>query len=91
MPPEETGDEWSRAMVAVPLLAASVDSMEKMVPSVRPSTSVAERVPVMGSPSSSPVPEVSLEMTAGSSTAVMVRSICCVVVPPASSVTVTVN
>ena len=36
-------------------------------------------------------PEVSPVMTAESSTAVIVRSICCVVVPPASSVTVTVN
>ena len=58
---------------------------------MRPSASVAERVPVMAEVSSSAEPEVSPEMAAGSSTAVMVRSICCVVVPPRSSVTVTVK
>ena len=77
--------------MAVPLLAASVDSIEKMVPSVRPSVSVAERVPVIAEVSSSAEPDVSPEITAESSTAVMVRSICCVVVPPRSSVMVTVK
>ena len=45
----------------------------------------------MAEVSSSAEPDLSPEMTAGSSTAVMVRSICCVVVPPRSSVTVTVK
>ena len=53
--------------------------------------SVAVRVPVMAATSSAAVPEVSPVIVAGSSTAVMVRSMAWVVVPPASSVTVTVN
>ena len=63
---------------------------EKTEPLVRPSASVALRVSVMVE-SSGPEPEVPEETTAGSSTAVMVRSMSCVVVPPASSVMVTVK
>ena len=47
-------------------------AMEKTVPSVRPSISVAARVPVIVV-SSAPEPEVSPVTTAESSTAVMVR------------------
>ena len=57
--------------------------------SVSPSGSVATRVPVMAAVSSAPEPEVPEEMTAGSSTALMVREMACVVVPPRSSVMVT--
>ena len=58
---------------------------------MRPSGSVAERVPVMAVVSSAPESEVSPVMTAESSTAVIVRSICWVVVPPRSSVMVMVK
>ena len=51
---------------------------------------MAARVPVMAV-SSAPEPEVSPVMTAESSTAVMVRAMACVVVPPRSSVMVTVK
>ena len=66
-------------------------AMEKTVPSVRPSGSVAERVPVMAEVSSAPSPMSSPVMEAGSSTALMVRAMAWVVVPPRSSVMVTVK
>ena len=75
-------------MDAVPLLG--LEETEKTEPSVSPSTSVAARVAEMVV-SSDPEPEVPEETTAESSTAVMVRSMACVVVPPKSSVMVTVK
>ena len=78
-------------MEAVPFVGVLPDSMEKTVLSVRPSGSLAARVPVMADESSAPLPEVSPEMVAGSSTAVIVREMVCVVLPPRSSVTVTVK
>ena len=77
-------------MEAEPLVGVLPDSMEKTVPSVRPSASVASRVPVMVV-SSAPEPEVSPVMEAASSTGVMVRAMAWVVVPPRSSVMVTVK
>ena len=77
-------------MEAVPLEGSLPVAMEKTEPSVSPSTSVAERVPVMVE-SSAPEPELPEETTAESSTAVMVRAMAWVVVPPASSVMVTVK
>ena len=77
-------------MEAVPLLGVLPVSIEKTEPSVRPSTSEAERVPVMVE-SSAPEPELPEETTAESSTALMVRLMACVVVPPRSSVMVTVK
>ena len=50
-------------MDAEPLLGASPDSIEKYVPSVRPSGSVAPRVPVM-SLFSEPEPVISPVMSA---------------------------
>ena len=58
--------------------------------SVRPSTSIADNVPVIVE-SSAPMPEVSPEITARSSTGVIVSEISWVVVPSWSSVTVTVK
>ena len=58
--------------------------------SVRPSGSVAERVAVMVE-SSAPEPELHEETTADSSSEVSVRLMACVVVPPKSSVMVTVK
>ena len=78
-------------MEAAPLAGVFSDSMEKTVPSVSPSTSVAARVPVIAPLFSSPVPEVSPVMTAGSSMAVMVKVMSWVVMPSQSSVTVTVK
>ena len=75
-------------MDAVPLLGS--EETEKTEPSVSPSTSVAERVPVIVE-SSAPEPELPEETTAESSTAVTVRLMACVVVPPKSSVMVTVK
>ena len=72
------------------MLGPLTDAMEKTEPSVRPSTSVEIRVPVMAL-SSAPEPEVSPVTTAESSTAVMVRAMDWVVVPPQSSVTVTMK
>ena len=77
-------------MEAVPLLGLLTDAMEKTVPSVRPSGSVAARVPLMAE-SSAPEPEVSPVTTAESSTAVMVSAMDWVVVPPRSSVMVAVK
>ena len=76
-------------MDAVPLLGS--EETVKTEPSVRPSVSVAARVPVMAEVSSAPEPEVPEETTAESSTAVMVRAMAWVVVPPRSSVMVTVK
>ena len=64
--------------------------IEKMVPSVSPSTSVADRVPVITA-SWAPVPMVSPVITAASSTAFTVTVISWVVVPSRSSVMVTVK
>ena len=77
-------------MEAEPLVGSLTVAMEKTVPSVRPSASVAERVPVMVV-SSAPEPEVPSVMEAASSTAVIVSSMGWVVVPPQSSVMVTVK
>ena len=57
---------------------------------MRPSTSVAERVPVIVV-SSSPETEISPDITLRSSTGVILRETSCLVVPPRSSVTVTVK
>ena len=57
---------------------------------MRPSGSVAARVPVMAL-SSGPELDVSPEMVAGSSTALMDSAMAWVVVPPRSSVIVTVK
>ena len=76
-------------MDAEPLVGA--EETVKTEPSVRPSTSEAERVPVMADVSSAPSPMSSPVMDAESSTAVMVRLMACVVVPPRSSVMVTVK
>ena len=75
-------------MDAEPLVGS--EETVKTEPSVRPSTSEAERVPVMVE-SSAPEPELPEETTAESSTAVIVRSMSCVVVPPSLSVMVTVK
>ena len=77
-------------MEAEPLVGPLPVAMEKTEPSVRPSASVAERVPVMVV-SSAPSPMSSPVMEAGSSTALMVRAMAWVVVPPRSSVMVTVK
>ena len=58
-------------MEAVPLLGS--EETEKTEPSVRPSASVTERVPVMMVESSALEPELPEETTAESSTAVTVR------------------
>ena len=76
-------------MEAVPLEGSLPVAMEKTEPSVRPSASVAERVAVMLESSASE-PELPEETTA-ESTAVTVRLMACVVVPPKSSVMVTVK
>jgi hypothetical protein len=76
-------------MDAEPLLG--LEETVKTVPSVRPSASVAARVPVIAVASSLPEPVVPEETTAESSTAVIVSAMACVVVPPQSSVTVTVK
>ena len=75
---------------AEPLLGVLPSAMEKTEPSVRPSMSVAVRVPVMAV-SSAPEPVVSPVIDARSSTALMVSAMACVVVPSQSSVTVMVN
>ena len=75
-------------MDAEPLVGS--EETVKTEPSVRPSTSEAERVPVMVE-SSAPEPELPEETTAESSTELMVRLMAWVVVPPRSSVMVTVK
>ena len=78
------------AVVAVPLVGFVTDAIEKIEPSVRPSGSVADMVPVI-TESSKPVLDKSPEIKAGSSIADIVRLISCSVVAPKSSVTSTEN
>ena len=77
-------------MVAVPLVEFLPEAIEKIEPSVRPSGSVADMVPVIVE-SSGEVLDKSPEIKVESSIAVIVRLISCSVYPPLSSVIKTVN
>ena len=76
-------------IVAVPLLAGVVTVKSGVVNPSAASSNVS--VPVIGSPSSGPLPVVSPPNVPSSFTCVTVRSITCVSTFPSSSVTLTVK